>query len=64
MTFMYDMRCIRLNKSQCYNIIRKEISTDIFKKKVLENNVSTRSISRMKVDKSRTILFTYYYQYN
>jgi hypothetical protein len=64
MTFMYDMKCIRLNKFQCYNIIRKEISTDILKKIVLENNVSTRSISRMKMDELRTILFNYYYRYN
>jgi hypothetical protein len=61
---MYDMKWIRFNKSQCYNIIRKEISKDIITKIVLENNVSNRSISRMKVDELRIILFTYYYRYN
>ena len=65
MTFMNDvMKCKFFNKSQCYTIIRKEISTDIFKKNVLENNVSTRSISLMKVGELRTILFNYYYRYN
>ena len=61
MTFMYDvMKCKTFNKSQCYNRIRKEISKDIVK--VL--NVSNRSISRLKLDELRTILFTYYYRYN
>jgi len=64
-TFMYDVKqCKFFNKSQCYNIIRKEISTDIFKKIVLENNLSNRSISRLKLDELRTILFTYLYRYN
>jgi hypothetical protein len=53
--FMYDvMKCKSFNKSQCYNILRKELSKDI----------SNRSISRLKLDELRTILFTYYYRYN
>ena len=65
MTFMYDvMKCKTFNKSQCYNRIRKEISKDIVKEIVLENNISNRSISRMKLDELRTILFTYLYRYN
>jgi hypothetical protein len=60
-TFMYDvMKCKTFNKSQCYNRIRKEISKDIVK--VL--NVSNRSVSRLKLDELRTILFTYLYRYN
>ena len=65
MTFMNDvMKCKFFYKSQYNTIIRKEISTDILKKIVLENNVSTRSISRMKVNEIRPILFNYYYKYN
>jgi len=65
MTFMNNvMKCKFFNKSQCNTIMRKEISTDILKKIVLENNVSTRSISRMMVNELRTILFNYYYRYN
>ena len=64
-TFMYDViKCKFFNKSQCYNIIRKEISKDIFKKIVLENSISNRSTSRLKLNELRTILFTYYYRYN
>jgi hypothetical protein len=64
-TFMYDvMKCKSFNKSHCYNIIRKEISKDIIKRIVLEYNISNRSISRLKLDELRTILFTYYYRYN
>ena len=60
-TFMYDVKqCKYFNKSQCFNRIRKEISKDIIK--VL--NVSNRSISRMKVDELRMIVFNYYYRYN
>ena len=60
-TFMYDVKqCKYFNKSECYRIIRKEISKDIVK--VL--NVSNRSISRLKLDELRTILFTYSYRYN
>ena len=62
---MNDVKnCKLLNKSQCYHIIRKEISKDIIKKIVLENNLSNRSISRLKLDELRTILFTYLYRYN
>jgi hypothetical protein len=65
MTFMNDvMKCKSFNKSQCYNRIRKEISKDIVKDIVLENNLSNRSISRLKLDELRTILFTYLYRYN
>ena len=65
MTFMNDvMKCKSFNKSQCYNRIRKEISKDKVKEIVLENNISNRSISRMKLDELRTILFTYLYRYN
>ena len=64
-TFMNDVKnCKLFNKSQCYHIIRKEISKDIIKKIVLENNLSNRSISRLKLDELRTILFTYLYRYN
>ena len=64
-TFMYVvMKCKTFNKSQCYNRIRKEISKDKVKEIVLENNISNRSISRMKLDELRTILFTYLYRYN
>ena len=64
-TFMYDVKqCKFFNKSQCYNIIRKEISKDIFKKIVLENNISNRYISRLKLNELRTIVFTYLYRYN
>ena len=64
-TFMDDVNnCKLFNKSQCYRIIRKEISKDIIKKIVLENNLSNRSISRLKLDELRTILFTYLYRYN
>ena len=64
-TFMYDvMKCKTFNKSQCYNRIRKEISKDKVEEIVLENNISNRSISRMKLDELRTILFTYLYRYN
>ena len=64
-TFMYVvMKCKTFNKSQCYNRIRKEISKDIVKEIVLVNNISNRSISRMKLDELRTILFTYVYRYN
>ena len=65
MTFMNDvMKCKSFNKSQCFNRIRKEISKDIIKKIVLEYNLSNRSISRLKLDELRTILFTYLYRYN
>ena len=65
MTFMNDvMKCKIFNKSQCNTIIRKELSTEILKKIVLENNLSNRSISRLKLDELRTILFTYLYRYN
>ena len=64
-TFMYDVKqCKFFNKSQCYYIIRKEISKDIFKKIVLKNNISNRYISRLKLNELRTIVFTYLYRYN
>ena len=66
MTFLYDdvIKCKYFNKPQCYHIIRKEISKDTIKKIVLENNISNRFISRLKLNELRTILFTYYYRYN
>ena len=62
---MNDVKnCKLFDKSQCYHIIRKEISKDIIKKIVLETNVLNRSISRLKLDELRSILFTYLYRYN
>ena len=62
-TFMNDIKnCKLFNKSQCYHIIRKEVSKDIIKKIVLKNNISNRSLSRLKLDELRSILFTYLYR--